>query len=342
MSDSVDYRVVMIGHPLQRTALGDAHAEAFAKQGLPLHYEQLDVPPVNFHRELTNLLRDPSFLGAKIVAPYKQTVLAYCQELAHAAQGIGAVNTLVRRPSGLIVGDNTEVPAFVRCLTDQGVTRVRTGLILGAGGAARVALAGLRELGCARYMVGFRHPRRTTELASQFKGIRRQLTFFPLNEMTEFFDWAAESDVFSRGVPMPAPEPESAAARKRKQANGNSQRGRGWQVSDDGIKRLNLLVIASPVGIDGGETTALINTVTFMRCFERVLEMIPTTTPTPLMQLAESAGVPVISGYRLQELQAECSRELWIREYRRHESGEPAPVEPEPVKQMTVRRRRRG
>ena len=205
----MDYKVYLIGHPLPRAVLGDLHAQVFTEQELPISYERLDVPPVNFHQEITTLARDRAFLGAKIAMPYKQSTLAYCQELSGAAQLVSAVNTLVRRPSGLIYGDNTDVLAFVQSFRSQGIKRVRTALVLGAGGAARVALAGLRELGCARYMVGYRNPRRPTELSSQFKGIRRQVNYFPLQEMTSFFNWSKQIELFGDESPMPRP------ARKR-------------------------------------------------------------------------------------------------------------------------------
>lgn len=319
----MQFNIYLIGHPLPRAVLGDAHAEAFSAAGLPISYERLDIPPVNFHSEITTLTRDRRFLGAKIGAPYKQSTLAYCQELSPTAQVISAVNTLARRPSGLVYGHNTDVLAFVRCLAEQGLERVRTALILGAGGAARVALAGLRELSCARYMVGYRNPRRPTELSSQFKGIRRQISYFPLEEMTAFFGWAEETKVFGARAPMPAPGEEINNGRKE----------------DDNVKRWDLLVNATPVGQTPQREHSLVNSVNFLRCFDRVLDMVPQQETTRLEQLAAEARVPLIRGLRLFELQAEYSRELWLREYRRHsgEADEGAARRP----RMVVKRRSR-
>lgn len=297
----------------------DAHTSVFEELGVPIVYERCDVPPVNFHRVITSLMREPGFLGAKVGVPYKQTTLAYCQEVSPTAQGIGAVNTLVKRPSGLIYGHNTDVAAFIEALKEQGVKRVRTALILGAGGAARVALAGLRELGCARYMVGYRHPRRPAELSSHFKGIRRQMQFFPLQEMTDFFAWAETQHLFTNGQPPPPPLPDPS------------------DEDEDGMKRWNLLVNATPVGIAPYPGQALITSLNFLRCFERVLDLVPSPEPTLLLQLAASAQVPCVAGYRVFTLQAEYSRELWLKEYRRHtESGA---VEPEPGRRQVIIKR---
>jgi shikimate 5-dehydrogenase len=300
----VQYKVYYIGHPLKHTPVGDKHVEVFAKQKLPITYERTDVPPVNFHRVMTQVMREPNFLGMKVTVPYKQTALAYCQEVSTNAQSIGSVNTLVKRPSGLVYGHNTDVSAFVQCLKEQGVKRVRTALILGAGGAARVALAGLRELGCARYLVGYRRPRRPTELSSQFKGIRRQISYFPIQEMTDFFSWADSSELFRKGPTLPPPNVEV----------GNSA---------DGIKRWDLLVNATPVGQPPHADQALTTNISFLRCFARVLDFVPAADVTLLIEKAREAGVPAVQGYRIFELQAEYSREIWIKQYRRRRDTEP-------------------
>lgn len=294
----------------------------FAAQQLPISYERLDILPVNFHQEITALCRERGFLGAKIAMPYKQSTLAYCQELSQAAQKVNAVNTLVRRPSGLIYGDNTDVLAFVRCLSDRGAKRLRTALILGAGGAARVALAGLRELGCARYMVGYRNPRRPTELSSQFKGIRRQISYFPLEEMRSFFDWTNRSGLFADGPPMPAPGEEVRNGKK----------------ADDNIKRWDLLVNATPVGQVPRRHDSLISSTNFLRCFDRILDMVPQPEPTLLEELAAEARVPLVRGLSLWELQARLARDLWLKEYRRRigQDGDSRQRRP----RMVIKRRR--
>lgn len=318
----MEFTVYLIGHPLPRAVLGDPHGAAFAAQELPIGYERLDIQPVNFHQEITALTRERSFLGAKIAVPYKQSALAYCQELSQAAQKVSAVNTLVRRPSGLVYGDNTDVLAFVRCLAERGVKRLRTALILGAGGAARVALAGLRELGCARYMVGYRNPRRPTELSSQFKGIRRQISYFPLEELRAFFDWAQQSGLFLGEPPMPAPGEEERNGKK----------------ADDNIKRWDLLVNATPVGQVPRHSDSLITSTNFLRCFDHVLDMVPQPEPTRLEELSAQARVPFVRGLKLWEMQAQFSRDLWLKEYRRRIGQDSESRQRRP--RMVIRRRR--
>lgn len=321
---AVEYKVYLVGHPLARTPIGDAHNEAFRKDGLPIEFVRMDIPPVNFHRELSELLRQPEVLGIKVAKPYKQTALSYCQEISHPAKATGVVNTMVKRRSGLVYGHNTEAPGLVKLMRDGGIDTVRSALILGAGEGARIALAALRDLGCARYLVGYRNPRRPTELSSQFKGIRRQVSYFPLNEMTEFFSWAESSGVL--------PEPPAAT-----QKSGKKKIKSKKSTSGGDRKRWSVVVNATPIGLGQHQGESLITSASFMTCFEHVIELAPAEEPTPLAKLAQQAGVPVFYGLDLLARQSDDSREAWIKEYNRRERGESAPA-----RRMRIKRRSRG
>lgn len=301
-------KVYLIGPESEALSAAGLHREALARQELPVEVEVLALKPENFHEQMTEMLNQPEFLGAKILEPYKQPSLAYCQEITPSARGLGAVNTLVRRPSGLIYGENTDVHAFVDYLREQGIDRVRTALVLGAGGAARVALAGLRNMNCARYMVGFGHPRRPSEIASQFKDIRRQISFFQLEDMKNFFGWINEVDFFADRDPLPPP----SYKKSKRRDNGGG----------DSVKRWDLLVNATPVGDNGTTGESLITVTNFLRCFERVLDLVPSEEPTQLVNLARGAGVPATHGDILNRMQEDTARDMWLREFRRELNGD--------------------
>jgi shikimate 5-dehydrogenase len=301
----VQFTVYCVGPDPADTA--DALQQALAQRELPVRVTPAEVGAATITRQLGLLLRDETLLGALIQAPYKQTALAYCQELTHSAQILGGVNVLARRASGLVYGDNTDVQAFVGTLGETGVRRVRTALVMGTGQAARIALAGLRELNCARYLVGFRSPRRPMELSSQLRSLRRQLAYFPLREMTDFFDWADKSKLFTQRAPLATPN------------------GKG--PTDDTVKRWDLLVNATPVGMNDSDTPLLDNQ-NFLHCFERVFDMVPRADGTPLVQAALAAGVPALGGARLTELALDYALELWQRELRRRQLAAEGKLDP--------------
>jgi shikimate 5-dehydrogenase len=271
----------------------DTYQQLAARAELPVEVRPVQVDVSNINRELSQLLREESLLGAVIERPFRQTALAYCQELSHAAQVLGSVTVLVRRSSGLVYGDHTDLPAFVETLAEAGVRKVRTALVLGAGQAARTALAGLRELHCARYLVGYRNPRRPAELGSQLRALKKQLNYFPMREMDEFFAWTESSALFADRIPLAAPGKH-----------------------EDGVKRWDLLVNATPVGCDDADGS-LVNSPNFLRSCMRVLDMVPRAEGTPLLRAAEAAGVPTVRGCRLTALSQQYAVESWARELRR-------------------------
>jgi shikimate dehydrogenase len=88
--------------------------------------------------------------GSNVTVPHKQAVMAHLDELTPAAAAIGAVNTIVVREDGSLLGDNTDARGFVADLLAHKVSLTgANALVLGAGGSARAVVYGLAEAGCA-------------------------------------------------------------------------------------------------------------------------------------------------------------------------------------------------
>jgi len=84
-------------------------------------------------------LRDPDWRGCNVTIPHKLAVIPFLDE----ASEIGAVNC-VTREDGRLIGRNTDVDGFAEAIAGADLEKV---VVIGAGGAARAALAGLREAG---------------------------------------------------------------------------------------------------------------------------------------------------------------------------------------------------
>jgi N-acyl-D-amino-acid deacylase len=54
--------------------------------------------------ELGEFLQKGDFTGLNVTIPYKKDVIAYCAELSPCAKKMGAVNTIVRRSDGTLIG----------------------------------------------------------------------------------------------------------------------------------------------------------------------------------------------------------------------------------------------
>jgi shikimate 5-dehydrogenase len=317
----------MIGGGQWLPELSQLHREAIAAAKLPFELHEPNVPPAGLHDLLASFRTDEQFLGAALTAPYARPALAYCQYASASAASTGIVDTIIRGRDGSLYADTTAVHALIDSLAGRGVHTVRTALILGGGNLARVALAALREMGCQRYLVGYRHPRRPLELSSLYKGLRRNLGFFPLAEMRDFFDWAEGRGLL--GHRSNVPPPEDLPGKKKN--------------SDQSFKRWDILVQATPVGLRLDEEP-LVNNDSFLRCFNYVMDLVP-AEETTLSSLARQAGVPSLSGLDMLRRQAEMARSLWTAQLRRIERGEPdAPLDFEghiAVEARRVRRSRR-
>ena len=97
--------------------------------------------------ELEPFLRTTELTGMNVTIPYKKQVVPFCAALSPAAQAIGSVNTLLRRPEGWY-GDNTDYAGFIAMTEECGVSvRGRKALVFGSGGASLAVIAALRALG---------------------------------------------------------------------------------------------------------------------------------------------------------------------------------------------------
>ena len=98
--------------------------------------------------ELEAFLKNGSFTGLNVTIPYKKDVIPYLDELSPTAKRLGAVNTIVRREDGSLIGHNTDYFGFCSMVGRSGLTVAgKKVLVLGSGGASNTAVAALEEMG---------------------------------------------------------------------------------------------------------------------------------------------------------------------------------------------------
>src|SRR6516162_1353641 len=104
-------------------------------------------------KDLLACVRDVPIHGLSITMPYKQTILEHLDNTDTHTTKIGACNTVVRAQDGKLYGFNTDTAGVVRPLEQRiGLEGARV-LVLGAGGAARAAVFGLRERGAEVFIL---------------------------------------------------------------------------------------------------------------------------------------------------------------------------------------------
>ncbi len=117
--------------------------------------------------ELDDFLINGDFDGLNVTIPYKKTVIPYCESLSPIARRLGAVNTLIRRNDGKLVGHNTDYFGFKTMLRKSGVSvENRSVVVLGAGGAANTVVAVLEEMGAIIHVVT--HKENTPKTLSRY------------------------------------------------------------------------------------------------------------------------------------------------------------------------------
>ncbi|MDD6200324.1 MAG: shikimate kinase [Firmicutes bacterium] len=107
-------------------------------------YELFEKEP----EALEDFLKHGDFSGLNVTVPYKKAVIPFCAELSSRARMLGAVNTIVRRPDGSLMGHNTDFFGFSAMLDASGLSVAgKKALVLGSGGASNTAAAVLQERG---------------------------------------------------------------------------------------------------------------------------------------------------------------------------------------------------
>ena len=98
--------------------------------------------------ELAAFFQNSTFTGLNVTIPYKKDVIPYCSELSSHAQKLGAVNTIVRRSDGTLIGHNTDYFGFLSMVKRSGLSlEGQKVLVLGSVGASVTPVAVMQELG---------------------------------------------------------------------------------------------------------------------------------------------------------------------------------------------------
>jgi shikimate dehydrogenase len=153
-------KAAVIGHPVAHSRSPAMHTAAYRALGLDWEYTAIDVPPDALAAFAAGM-GAAGFAGVNVTIPHKAAVLALCDELSDEARRCGSVNTVLVRPGGLR-GETTDGAGLLWALGD---VEPADALVLGAGGAARAAVAALADAGWT-VTVAARRPEAAAELGA--------------------------------------------------------------------------------------------------------------------------------------------------------------------------------
>ena len=137
-------RYGLIGHRLGHSYSPLIHRKLFCPD-----YSLIELEPEN----LAEFFSKREFGAVNVTIPYKQDVMAFCDEIEPGAAKIGAVNTIVNK-KGRLIAYNTDIDGFCGMVRHAGVSMAgKKVLILGSGGAAKAVHAGAAKLGASEIVI---------------------------------------------------------------------------------------------------------------------------------------------------------------------------------------------
>ena len=155
----------IIGWPLGHTMSPTLHNWGFGELGLDALYEAWPLEPNDLPAFIDRVRKTP-IEGLSVTIPHKQAIMPLLDAVSERARKVGAVNTLYWA-GGKLCGENTDVIGVVAPLRSLDPLP-RSAVVLGAGGAARAAVAGFLELGIPRVAVSNRTLAKAEALAADF------------------------------------------------------------------------------------------------------------------------------------------------------------------------------
>lgn len=135
----------IIGYPLAHSLSPLLHTVAFRELDIPGVLLPWVVKPEHLPAFIDSV-RLLDIRGVCVTIPHKVSVISLLDRVTEQVRLTGAAN-LIYRDGDLLCGDNTDVPGFMTPLQGMTLPATTRVLLLGAGGAARAVITGLRALG---------------------------------------------------------------------------------------------------------------------------------------------------------------------------------------------------
>jgi 3-dehydroquinate dehydratase / shikimate dehydrogenase len=147
------------GNPIRSSLSPIMMNTAFRRETVNAVYLALQANKLS---DLLKLVHEIPIQGLSVTMPLKQEIMAHLEKTDPLSAKIGACNTVLRAQDGKLYGFNTDVAGITGPLEKRMSLRGAKILVLGAGGAGRAAVFGLRDKGAEVFILN-----RTSETAQK-------------------------------------------------------------------------------------------------------------------------------------------------------------------------------
>jgi 3-dehydroquinate dehydratase/shikimate dehydrogenase len=151
------------GNPIRSSLSPIMLNTAFRRETVNAVYLALQATKI---ADLLKLVHEIPIQGLSVTMPLKQEIMAHLEKTDPLSAKIGACNTVLRAQDGKLYGFNTDVAGITGPIEKRMSLRGAKALVLGAGGAARAAVFGLRDKGADVFILN-RTPETAQKLARQ-------------------------------------------------------------------------------------------------------------------------------------------------------------------------------
>jgi shikimate dehydrogenase len=132
------------------------------------------------------------FLGANVTIPHKEQIIEAVDELTNEAETIRAVNTIIKKEDGSLLGHNTDAFGFTvplePFLDELPMDRA---IVFGSGGATKAILYALKKMGYMEIIMVSRRPERYQETDNVI-----------ICSYDEWTHYAGEADLIVNATPL--------------------------------------------------------------------------------------------------------------------------------------------
>jgi shikimate dehydrogenase len=163
----------VIGDPVGHSKSPEIHKFWLDQLGLEGDYRTHQLATADLPAYIRERQNDAAWRGCNVTIPHKLAIMDLVDDPGDVRTSIGAMNTVLRRPDGSLMGTNTDAAGFFAPISDMAL-KGADAVVIGSGGAAQAVLFALAraEIGSVTLMA--RNPLKGAGLLARF-GLRGQV-----------------------------------------------------------------------------------------------------------------------------------------------------------------------
>jgi len=143
------YKLALIGYPLGHSISAVIQEEGLRNIGFEGKYDPIETTPEDLLDRI-KYLKHNNYNGFNVTIPLKTIIPVFLNDIDEKADVVGCVNTVKITQDENLIGTNTDIYGFKTAIPKNINLKGKAAAILGTGGAARAAVAGLSELGVSQ------------------------------------------------------------------------------------------------------------------------------------------------------------------------------------------------